>query len=270
MWKKVLEVIICLFFFTSETNLFPCPSCKVLKPEIEKTISYYHKSIRESDRNIIFASIELQKGKELFERNKGKITYLPLFVYFPPTESSEVDFEIKMDDTYNIQMETISYAKIAEFIIRKTRVKFEFEKPYDYSPIMLVALFLMMGVYILYKLPNIFIQIREPTFWFGLIMLVVFYSYAGMVYNFNNLPPFIYIGDKGFHWIYPGLRNQFVLEGFIMGAIILGGSLAFVFLGYIIPNLKDNQKRNQWFSYAIILSFLSFILTRFIFGAKLR
>jgi len=92
-----------------------------------------------------------------------------------------------------------------------------------------------------------------------------------MVYNFNNAPAFVFFDrEKGFYWLYPGLRSQFVLEGFIMGAIVLAGSIAFVFVGAIIPKMEDKQQRNSYFSYALIGFILSFFLTRFIFGAKLR
>jgi len=258
-------------FFTSETDVFPCPSCSMIKPEIEKIAKYYKNSVKNSEANVFFVMLELQKGREIFEKYKDKITFLPLLVHLPPSEEGDFDFEISAENSYNIQLQTISVVKISDWIMRKARVKFEVEPPFDGSPYLLACLTVIMIIYILLKLPKLLTQIREPTFWFAGFMLVTFFSYSGMVFNFNNGPPFVYWDrEKGFYWLYPGLRNQFVLEGFIMGALVLAGSLCFVFLGVVVPKVQDKQQRNSWFSYALIGSICSFIIVRFIFGAKLR
>jgi len=256
-----------ILFLTSETQVFPCPSCKILKTEIEKVSKWYKASIKNSEPNLFFVSVELERCREIFENYREKIRQLPQVIYLSPTDS-ETKFAYKNEDIFPIQQDTIQAIKVAEFVQRKTQIRFDVEHPFDSSPYILGVLIVIMVIYILYKLPVLLARFREPYFWFCAIMCVMAVVYAGMVYNFNNRTPFIHIDSRGIYWLMPGLRSQFVIEGFIMAVILLSGSIAFVFLSKI-PEYKK-QKRRSLFTISMVFAVGSFFLTRIIFSIKLR
>jgi len=259
-------------FFTSETNLFPCPSCKALKPEIEQTAKWYKDSLKNKDQpEIFFAVIELQKRKEIFERNQNTIKQLPLFVYFPPTSANNIKFDIKMEDVLNIQVETLSAELVGEFIMRKTKIKFDMEHPIDLTLFYYGFTVLIVLAMLLYRLPKILLALRSPIIWFAGIFVVIFISYAGFVFNYNTRPPFNYKDqNKQTIWFYPNLRHQFVAEGLIMASGVLFGSISIVMLGIFIPQIKRGTRRRISFAVALIVTVATFYYVGQAFGLKLK
>jgi len=261
-------------FFTSETQAFPCATCSVMKPEIELALKWYKNYIKKTGQEpkIFFGIIELAKRKDVFEKYQQKIRQLPLFAYFGPNNANNIKFDINLDhDVFNVQVEEINAIGISEFVMSKSKIKYDMDRPLDYNLLLLVGLGIIMVAVIVYRLPKVLQSAKEPRLWFVLILLVMFFSYSGMVFNFNNRPPFMHVDqNKVVHWFYPSLRHQFVLEGFIMGALTLTGSIFFVLLGILVPKVQSSRNRRLLFWFVFIISMGILVAVRQTFEIKLR
>jgi len=116
-----------IVFFTSETDMFDCPTCMMLPPVIEEVASSYKEHIdgNYSRATLFFVKAELSKCQEIYQKMQSNIPQLPLVVFIANTEKKK-SIQWSQNDIFPITY-TMSAASLAQWVSYKTNIEIPYQ-----------------------------------------------------------------------------------------------------------------------------------------------
>ena len=165
-----------------------------------------------------------------FDKDINILYTTPKNIQINEFDESYIDYNEDFIMSYTDRAENIFALKMIEFINAKSQRKFDLRKdPIEYLLyfiIFITIIFVAYSWYISYKE-----IILSPPIWIIGSFVVYIFGIGGIVYSGLNSPPYYgYDGDGKIHFISPGFRSQFFLEGVFVSIIfVIGGTFFYAF-----------------------------------------
>jgi len=257
-------------FFTSSTSFFECPSCKIIHPIFEDVSRMVFDKTQQYQRDYFFGVVELKNCEMTYRKHKSVLSKIPMIAFIPPKNYD--NFTISDIDKFVIDEKSISFTSLGEFVNRKSgKNLIDIPKGTDYSEYLPYLTLIMFATVAFTHKEKIINNRREPSFWFLVCLGIVAFAYCGMIYNVNRGTPLFYFSpDQGLMLLYPGIRNQFLLESFVMGSVMCAGGVVLVALVVWVPKGKNSDDIRTNFSYMVVTNIVILFVLRIVFTIKAR
>ena len=263
-----------IVFLTAAHPTFKCAVCKQMDYDFQRLAAAYIVDIKEKSLNqsIFFVRVDYEYSPQVF-KNYDLFT-VPYLFHIPPylAEKEAKDWEILPKDKLQIVIEP-QIELALKFFRDRTGIPLEIKVNSFWSYVVIVVIFSLL-VYaiepIINALPTLQAMLQEKQLWIAVSLGVYTCAISGLIFDIIRAPP-IYESNPQtgeIQLFYPQSGSQFVVEGFIIGALNLVCASSLIFAAAIAPNFKNAQTKSTCVTLALITFISCFMWVRYLYRMK--
>ncbi|ORX46870.1 hypothetical protein BCR36DRAFT_584977 [Piromyces finnis] len=239
---------------TATNPQFKCEPCRELLPEFLNVANSWDPN----DKRVYFAILDYQNGKNVFKQLK--IQNVPNILHFRPSDG------VVKPDFYDLPRNGLGAEELIQFVIKKTGVEFELQRPTDYTQyiyygFIVVALIISIKIVIQY-FKEIIVNKRS---WMILTVSIIFLMISGFMWVHIRHPPNSGVSHGNVEFFISGFQQQYAVESQIILIIYILIAFSFLYLSDKVQKVKNAHllRITVYVVLAILLVCFSLILRIF-------
>jgi oligosaccharyltransferase complex subunit gamma len=202
---------------------------------------------------VFFVEADIARCRRVFE--ELNMQSAPTILIAPPKISTSNPrsnlflSSIKSKYKFNSLSPTLQPEELNSQLLKITGVDVNIERPVPFMLLVLIASVGVLGLFAVYKYFSLYLVLRKQSMlFFGLGLVAYLFCISGGMFNIIRNTPFAGEDHNGdVSYIHGGNRNQYGVEGYIMGSVEVGCGLALVMLTLTAFYSADDKKR-KWYN----------------------
>lgn len=264
-----------LLLFTAQDAKFSCDVCQRTYPEFLTLAQSYATHQPSSALPLYFGVLDYEHNKASFALHD--FASAPHVVYISPTQLVQIDAKSRKSPFNDGQIFNLySNGQTAEdmllFLSERSGIRYPIQrsmmKTYLTLAVVLLLTLVLAGVvafhwtYFLHKM-------RSKALWSLVSFMFYTLSVGGMVFCIIRDPPPFAVDRSGtMSFVHSGGRNQYVVEGLIIGLCNAVAALSVIALTQWAPKVKDPQTRTMAMAMCLLAFFALYRFVVRTYGRK--
>jgi len=239
---------------TATSPQLRCEPCRELLPEFLSIANSWDPK----DKRIYFAILDYQNAKNVFKQLK--IQNVPNVLYFKPDQS------VVKPEFYDLPRNGLGAENLMKFVIKKTGIEFEFQRPTDYSQyIFYVTAVIALIIGVKFAVQYFREIVANKRTWMIITVSVIFLMISGFMWVHIRHPPNSGASKNKVEIFIPGFQQQYAIESQIILVIYVLIAFSFLFLSDKVQNIKNAhfQRISIYVALSVLLICFSLILKIF-------